>query len=154
MIAADATDKNELPDKPKRELQFVDLRTDYCVIGRLNREFGTFVTVKGIWGRDDVDLKRREWMFRIAAIEGKAIEKPVEFRIDEVDLFDARGRPIEMEGSPREGEVWEVRCFERIVFIGTPKDWFKETGLPYGDALPWRMTTSLECIRWKVNPMN
>jgi hypothetical protein len=94
------------------------------IIGSLGFPLGEILTVQGQWSNRDASGRRltikETWlMFLVTSVNGKRLEKPVDFRgflvsaIADGDMEDLR---------PTRGDVWEMRGIEIGTYHGVPPE--------------------------------
>ena len=123
------------------DINFLDLRDRYRVIGRLGKPVGEYSTIRGVWKRERVFRDRRTvriMRFYVTHIDGRALDKSLDF-----DQRDGIFRRFSLEPldpsvpQPEESDVWELRVVESMRCSGLVKGYNSELGYPGCLELNW-----------------
>jgi hypothetical protein len=116
--------------------------TDVCVdeigkgvrlIGRLGAPLEQMITVEGSWSYPPGNPKEGSLIFSASSVDGKALEKPVQFYAGLVDVVQ-QGKKV----TPNGGEKWTLRGFEtgQYHYQGkTPAEYYRESGKPAPETM-------------------
>lgn len=108
------------------------------VIGRLGIPLKTMMTVRGIWMyKPPGEFPRKPTRyppFHVTHVNGKKLEKPVEFYGDLVHVtyplpWDDSDKESK-EPTPSDGDIWELRVYETGKFRLRPPEFATELGEP------------------------
>jgi hypothetical protein len=107
-----------------------DIGISIEIVGRLGSPLGEVLTVQGKWsswdasGREVLLIKETGPRFLVTAVNGKQLNKPVDFR---GALVSPIVREAEMPDiHPDTGDVWELRVIEVGGYRGVPAAAYKE----------------------------
>ena len=119
--------QDQAPARPLRAVQRVaasEIGKSVEIVGTLGLPLGEVLTIRGEWSMHDLSGRRlsmkETWlMFIVFTINGKELEKPVEFREFLVSRIDSLA--VE-EAKPAVGEIWEMRGVELGRYHGVPPE--------------------------------
>jgi len=104
------------------------------VLGTLGSPLRSVVSVSGVWVEltEGPSKPGSSLWFRVVEVNGKRLDKPVEFRGLDVEVHEKDGKTIE----PATGEQWGLRAYETWPDYGHPSDFIKELGHPPAAPAP------------------
>ena len=104
------------------------------VLGKLGSPLRSVVSVSGVWVEltEGPEKPGSSLWFRVVEVNGKRLDKPVEFRALDVEVLAKDGKTI----APRKGERWELRAYETWPDYGHPSDFSDELGHPPAAPAP------------------
>ena len=115
-----------------QRVRAADIGNGVEIIGSLGFPLSKVVTIQGEWSKRDASgreliIKETWLMFIVSTVNGKRLEKPVDFRGFLVTPI--MGGKME-DLRPEPGDVWELRGVELGRYYGVPTEMFGEVGPP------------------------
>lgn len=134
--------------KPPAAIRADEIGRSVNVLGKLGSPLRSVVSVSGVW----VELTEgpakpgSSLWFRVVEVGGKRLDKPVEFRVLDVEVLEKGGKAIE----PAKGEQWELRAYETWPDYGHPSDFITELGQPTGAPAPRGSTRLIGLLKQRA----
>lgn len=108
-----------------------DIGTKVILVGRLGEPIGTMMDVKGTWVIPKEIVKDNSPRFQISHVNGKEIQKAVEFHINQMTTETKDNKsalPKFDEWEKLDGVTWTLRAYETGSIHITPAEYWKERG--------------------------
>lgn len=109
-------------DKPLT-INVDDIGKSVTLIGRLGKPLGTRMEIRGRWSTPEFPVKDDSPRFTVTHIDGKKIDKPVEFNIGQIEakIRDKAANPQDAipnykEWDSLEGQEWTMTAYETGYF--------------------------------------
>ena len=120
--------------KPPTTIRADEIGRSVRLLGKLGSPIREVMSVSGIWVKltEGPSKPGSSLWFRVAEVNGKRLNKPMEFRALDVEVLGKGGKTIE----PVNGEQWELRAYETWPGYGHPSDFLEEMGHPTGAPAP------------------
>ncbi len=77
-------------EEPTTLVSVEDIGKKVALIGRLGQPLGTTMEVKGTWRMPDIRVKDYSPRFTVSHVNGKALKKPVEFNVAQIEAVSRR----------------------------------------------------------------
>jgi hypothetical protein len=114
------------------------------VIGRLGQPLREVMSLKGIWVDPGKLVKDRSLRFQVLEVNGRELDKPVDFYLRCVEVVKERDNKIRPTAA---GEKWELRAYEAWTNYGHPQKYWDELGVPPGGAAQRNKTTLIGVLK-------
>ena len=137
-------------DEPKAPttVRADEIGRSVSVLGKLGSPLRSVVSVSGVWVEltEGPEKPGSSLWFRVVEVGGKRLDKPVEFRVLDVEVLEKRGKTIE----PAKGEQWELRAYETWPDYGHPSDFITEMGQLTGAPAPQGATRLIGLLKQRT----